>query len=85
MPHRCDFHDGTWTTVWTSASGDGLKDYYIAKIEQLQLAVSDKTQNLRRLQAQRNELNAKVRLLREELQMLQEQGLIRGRSGEGHG
>ncbi|XP_043857065.1 26S proteasome regulatory subunit 8 isoform X1 [Dromiciops gliroides] len=40
----------------------------------LQLIVNDKSQNLRRLQAQRNELNAKVRLLREELQLLQEQG-----------
>uniref|UniRef100_A0A480PE72 26S proteasome regulatory subunit 8 isoform 1 n=1 Tax=Sus scrofa TaxID=9823 RepID=A0A480PE72_PIG len=39
-----------------------------------QLIVNDKSQNLRRLQAQRNELNAKVRLLREELQLLQEQG-----------
>ncbi len=29
---------------------------------------------MRRLEAQRNELNAKVRLLREELQLLQEQG-----------
>ncbi|KAK2110882.1 26S protease regulatory subunit 8 [Saguinus oedipus] len=38
------------------------------------LIVNDKSQNLRRLQAQRNELNAKVRLLREELQLLQEQG-----------
>lgn len=34
----------------------------------------DETQNLRRLQAQRNELNSKVRLLREELQLLQEPG-----------
>ncbi|NWX12028.1 PRS8 protein, partial [Aegotheles bennettii] len=39
-----------------------------------QLIVNEKSQNLRRLQAQRNELNAKVRLLREELQLLQEQG-----------
>ncbi|KAJ0060461.1 hypothetical protein NL108_011887, partial [Boleophthalmus pectinirostris] len=38
------------------------------------MTVNDKSQNLRRLQAQRNELNAKVRLLREELQLLQEQG-----------
>ena len=38
------------------------------------LTVSEKNQNLRRLQAQRNELNAKVRMLREELQLLQEQG-----------
>ena len=33
-----------------------------------------KTQNLRRLEAQRNNLNARVRLLREELQLLQEPG-----------
>lgn len=32
------------------------------------------TQNLRRLEAQRNQLNAKVRLLREELGLLQEPG-----------
>lgn len=38
---------------------DGLKSYYVTKIEELQLVVSEKTQNLRRLQAQRNELNAK--------------------------
>ena len=39
---------------------DGLKQYYVTKIEELQLTVADKNQNLRRLQAQRNELNAKV-------------------------
>lgn len=41
---------------------DGLKSYYVTKIEELQLTVSEKTQNLRRLQAQRNELNAKGKL-----------------------
>lgn len=40
-------------------SKDGLKPYYVTKIEELQLIVTEKTQNLRRLQAQRNELNAK--------------------------
>lgn len=48
--------------------------YYIQRIEDLQLTITNKSQNLRRLQAQRNELNAKVRMLREELQLLQEQG-----------
>lgn len=39
--------------------GEGFRSYYIQKIEELQLVVADKAQNLRRLQAQRNELNAK--------------------------
>lgn len=39
--------------------GDGFRSYYIQKIEELQLIVAEKSQNLRRLQAQRNELNAK--------------------------
>merc|ERR1712188_282914 len=55
-------------------TGDGLKDYYIAKINTLDQEINDKTQNLRRLEAQRNELNSRVRLLREELQLLQEPG-----------
>lgn len=55
-------------------NGDGLRDYYVFKTEELQHTIAEKTQNLRRLQAQRNELNSKVRLLREELQKLQEQG-----------
>ena len=45
--------------VDTEVKHEGLKPYYITKIEELQLIVSEKTQNLRRLQAQRNELNAK--------------------------
>lgn len=39
--------------------GEGFRPYYIQKIEELQLIVAEKSQNLRRLQAQRNELNAK--------------------------
>ena len=53
-----------------SDGGEGLKKYYSSKVEELQLTVAERTQNLRRLQAQRNELNAKVRMLSEELQLL---------------
>lgn len=55
-------------------TGDGLKDYYKTKIEALELNVRDKSNNLRRLEAQRNDLNSRVRLLKEELQLLQEPG-----------
>eukprot|EP00798_Chlamydomonas_sp_ICE-L_P030891 gene30891-35938_t len=54
--------------------GEGLKGYYKTKIEELELLIKDKSHNLRRLEAQRNELNTQVRLLREELQLLQEPG-----------
>nr|XP_047136894.1 26S proteasome regulatory subunit 8 [Hydra vulgaris] len=57
-----------------SKSHEGLQMYYQTKIEEAQMEVADKVKNLRRLEAQRNELNAKVRLLREELHLLQEQG-----------
>ncbi|CAI2161976.1 5052_t:CDS:2 [Funneliformis geosporum] len=53
---------------------EGIKNYYQTKIEEAELIINEKTQNLRRLEAQRNALNAKVRLLREELQLLQEPG-----------
>ncbi|RUP50929.1 26S protease regulatory subunit 8 [Jimgerdemannia flammicorona] len=53
---------------------EGIKQYYQGKIEECELTINEKTQNLRRLEAQRNSLNAKVRLLREELQLLQEPG-----------
>lgn len=45
-----------------SQKGEGFRSYYIQKIEELQLIVNEKGQNLRRLQAQRNELNAKGNL-----------------------
>lgn len=52
----------------------GSKAYFQAKIETAELTINTKTQNLRRLEAQRNALNARVRLLREELQLLHEPG-----------
>jgi hypothetical protein len=42
-----------------TAAKDGLRSYYRTKIEEYEIAVRDKTQNLRRLEAQRNELNHK--------------------------
>ena len=53
---------------------DGVGTYYKSKVEQLEARLRDKTENLRRLQAQRNELNSQVRHLRDELQLLQEPG-----------
>eukprot|EP01017_Pseudomicrothorax_dubius_P035790 TRINITY_DN5063_c0_g1_i1.p1 TRINITY_DN5063_c0_g1~~TRINITY_DN5063_c0_g1_i1.p1 ORF type:complete len:398 (-),score=122.64 TRINITY_DN5063_c0_g1_i1:197-1390(-) len=52
----------------------GLKSYYLSRIEELERRIQDKQQNIRRLEAQRNELNSTVRGLREELQALQESG-----------
>lgn len=52
----------------------GIHSYYEGKIEELESVYRERAQNLRRLEAQRNELNSKVRLLREELQLLQEPG-----------
>ena len=42
-----------------ASASTGLRAYYDAKIEALGVALRDKTQNLRRLEAQRNELNGR--------------------------
>lgn len=39
--------------------GEGYKSYYNQKTENLQVIIAEKMQDLCRLQAQRNELNAK--------------------------
>lgn len=54
--------------------GSGIGSFYAAKMQGYELEINEKTQNLRRLEAQRNALNARVRLLREELQLLHEPG-----------
>ncbi len=41
--------------------GEGLRSYYKAKIEELEIQARDKQHNLRRLEAQRNDLNGKGR------------------------
>jgi 26S proteasome regulatory subunit T6 len=45
--------------VVKATQDEGVSQYYIAKIEELESALRDKKRNLRRLEAQRNELNAK--------------------------
>ncbi|SCZ90425.1 BZ3500_MvSof-1268-A1-R1_Chr9g10828 [Microbotryum saponariae] len=64
----------TATAAAAAAKHRGVSSYFINKIETAELLINSKTQNLRRLEAQRNTLNARVRLLREELQLLQEPG-----------
>ncbi|GMS89065.1 hypothetical protein PENTCL1PPCAC_11240, partial [Pristionchus entomophagus] len=58
----------------TISDEQSLKRYFKTKIEEAQHKLQEKQQNVRRLQAQRNELNSKVRMLKEELQQLHEQG-----------
>eukprot|EP01105_Mastigella_eilhardi_P009800 TRINITY_DN2295_c0_g1_i2.p1 TRINITY_DN2295_c0_g1~~TRINITY_DN2295_c0_g1_i2.p1 ORF type:complete len:447 (-),score=141.05 TRINITY_DN2295_c0_g1_i2:76-1278(-) len=55
-------------------NGGGVRAYYQHKIEELSAAIREKQQNQRRLEAQRNKLNTQVKLLREELRLLQEPG-----------
>ncbi|KAJ8601229.1 hypothetical protein CTAYLR_003226 [Chrysophaeum taylorii] len=52
----------------------GLRSYYAGKLGSLDRELRDKAATLQRLTAQRNELNGRVRLLREELHELQEPG-----------
>jgi len=74
MDKKVDKLHSVMMEVEDNKSHEGLQQYYITKIEEAQMEVAEKVKDLRRLEAQRNELNAKVRLLREELQLLQEQG-----------
>uniref|UniRef100_A0A0K0DP23 26S proteasome regulatory subunit 8 n=1 Tax=Angiostrongylus cantonensis TaxID=6313 RepID=A0A0K0DP23_ANGCA len=57
-----------------NADEHSLRTYFKTKIFEAQQKVMEKNQNVLRLQAQRNELNSKVRMLKEELQQLHEQG-----------
>lgn len=49
------------TKVGGAPSGNdkGIRSYYLSKIDELELRIREKTQNLQRLKAQRNEWNAK--------------------------
>eukprot|EP01124_Arcella_intermedia_P000195 TRINITY_DN100_c0_g2_i1.p1 TRINITY_DN100_c0_g2~~TRINITY_DN100_c0_g2_i1.p1 ORF type:complete len:392 (+),score=74.29 TRINITY_DN100_c0_g2_i1:34-1209(+) len=53
---------------------EGIKSYYQQKHEEYDVVLREKAQNVRRLEAQRNDWNAKVRFIKEELMRLQEPG-----------
>jgi hypothetical protein len=46
-------------SVTVPVAPGGIKSYYQAKIEAAEITINRKTQNLRRLEAQRNALNAR--------------------------
>jgi len=53
---------------------NGLETYYLHKLDQLDVILRDKQQNVRRLEAKRNDWNSRVRFIKEELQKLTESG-----------
>ncbi|XP_022843397.1 26S proteasome regulatory subunit 8 homolog A-like [Olea europaea var. sylvestris] len=54
--------------------GEGLRQYYQQRIQDLELQACQKTHDLQRLEAHRNNLSGQVRSLKEELELLQEPG-----------
>jgi hypothetical protein len=51
--------EGNKGATMVGGKGEGLRAYYQGKIEEMEIVLGTKTQNLRRLEAQRNELNSK--------------------------
>ena len=62
------------STLTESNPSTGMSKYYGTKIQSLSSTIQSRTADLQRLVATRNSLNAKVRMLREELLHLQEPG-----------
>lgn len=58
----------------SSSQSQGINTFYSSEIEELELTCRERAKNLRRLEAQRNEWNTRVRNLRDELQHLLEPG-----------
>ncbi|GME80803.1 unnamed protein product [[Candida] boidinii] len=56
------------------AHESGIRPFFEQKIQDTEIKIASRTQNLRRLEAQRNALNSKVRSLKDELKLLQEPG-----------
>jgi len=51
-----------------------MRSYFQAKVENLEHLIHEKQTEVKRLEAQRNEMNSQVRMLREEIALLQEPG-----------
>jgi len=47
-----------------------MESFYLSRIEDLEMQLIEKKNNLRRLEAQRNEMNSLVKNLKEELYLL---------------
>jgi hypothetical protein len=58
-PHTHPMSPTATVTKTQRSTGGDVKSYYTAKIEASELSINKKTQNLRRLEAQRNALNAR--------------------------
>jgi hypothetical protein len=61
------------STQMRGKDAQGINSYYKTKIEELEIVINDKTQNLRRLEAQRNQLNTKGETSRLDLLCLDEE------------
>ncbi len=46
----------------TKSEHEGIRSYYVSKIDEKEILLRDKMENLRRLQAQRNELNSRGKI-----------------------
>lgn len=57
---------------------NGVRDYYVKKIEDLSSQVRDEQKAQRRLEAKRNELNLRVRDLKDEIYLLQQPSSLIG-------
>lgn len=57
--HADALPEETCSAKTTGKQGEGLRQYYLQHIHELQLQVRQKTHNLNRLEAQRNELNSR--------------------------
>ncbi|EPY22683.1 26S proteasome regulatory subunit T6 [Strigomonas culicis] len=64
------------TTAAAAASDSAVSKYFLQKVHELRSLEKRKMDTYQRMEAQRNDLNRRVRHLKEEVQMLQESGSV---------